>query len=292
MKFQFTFAISPSGVFGVPEEGRTVLPAGTEYIGDAIDTVTWTRAGYGSLPEYRRADEAIALPLSLGNVQGQIQDNFMSLQVEVNSYTEAYSTVTQTLEKLLQHLSVSQSRQFTYQPLTIISEDGKVYPIPTSFTIASVTHYHLEQLKRDIQEAETFCTLQDTRLERALQYFDHALFLYELRTQVVDVFSRHYQKLIAAVFLNLWKAVSTIVGDPNTDKKDYQRRYKKFGFDYAFFTSKIELLRNMRNNYDVAHYSLDDNLLSAVEANFGAAQNITVEVLRRYREYIRNKSAQ
>src|SRR6266566_8846457 len=116
MKFEFTFEISPPGVFGVPEDGRTVLPAGTEYIGDAIDTVTWTRAGYGSLPQYRRADEAIALPLNLGTVQGRIQDNFMFLQVEVNSYVEAYSTVTQTLEKLLQHLSVSQSRQFTYKP--------------------------------------------------------------------------------------------------------------------------------------------------------------------------------
>lgn len=97
--------------------------------------------------------------------------------------------------------------------------------------------------------------------------------------------------LISAVFLNLWKAVSTIVGDPSHDR-DYQKRYKKFGFDYQFFTSKIQLLNKLRNSYDVAHYSLDENLLKEVDANVGEAQNIAAEVLRKYREHIRNKSAQ
>ena len=43
---------------------------------------------------------------------------------------------------------------------------------------------------------------------------------------------------------------------------------------------------------DVAHYSLDENLLKEVDANVGEAQNIAAEILRQYREYIRNKSAQ
>ncbi len=40
------------------------------------------------------------------------------------------------------------------------------------------------------------------------------------------------------------------------------------------------------------HYSLDENLLKEVDANVGEAQNIAAEVLRKYREHIRNKSAQ
>ena len=55
MKFQITFAISPSGVFGVPEDEGTVLPAkdGT-YTGVPIHRTTLTVVGYGSLPQYRQ----------------------------------------------------------------------------------------------------------------------------------------------------------------------------------------------------------------------------------------------
>ncbi len=286
MKFQITFEISPPSIFGVPEEGRTVLPARPgEYFSDTIHTATLTRVGYGSLPEYRREDEAVSFFLRLRNVHGNFKDNFIFLTVEANSYNEAYNTAIQILVLFLQHLSLSQTRLFTYKPLIIESEDGRVYPVPKKFSLAAVTQYNLEQLKQDIQEAESFCSIQNSLLERALEYFDHALFLYDMRSQVTDVLSRHYQKLIAAVFLNLWKAVSTIVGGPNTDR-DYQRRYRKLDFDYVFFTEKIEHLRNMRNSYDITHYSLDDKLLSEVDANYGAAQNIAVEVLRRYREYL------
>ena len=292
MKFEITFEISPAGVFGVPEEGGTVLPAraGT-YTGVSIHTATLTIVGYGSLSEYRQENEAIALPLHLGNVEGRVQDNFIFLHVDANTSTEAYDMVVQALEKFLQHLSVNQRRPFTYKPLIIESEDGKLYPVPKVLSLGRVTHYHLEQLSKDIQEAETACFVQDVVLDRALQYYEHAILLYERRGQIADVLSRHYQYLISAVFLTLWKAVSTIVGDPSHDR-DYQKRYKKFGFDYQFFTSKIQHLNKLRNSYDVAHYSLNENLLKEVDVNVGEAQSIAAEVLRLYREYIRNMSVQ
>jgi hypothetical protein len=292
MKFEVTFAIYPEGVFGVPEEGGMVLPAraGT-YTGVPIHMATLTVVGYGSLSEYRQENEAVRHPLHLGNVQGRIQDNFIFLQVDATTYIEAYDMVVQAIEKFLQHLSVNQRRPFTYKPLIIEAEDGKHYPVPKMLSLGRVTHYHLEQLSKDIQEAEAACFVQDTLLDRALQYFEHALLLYEKRGQIADPLSRHYQYLISAVFLNLWKAVSTIVGDPSHDR-DYQKRYRTFGFDYQFFTSKIQHLNKLRNSYDVAHYTLDENLLKEVDANVGEAQNIAAEVLRKYREYIRNNSPQ
>jgi hypothetical protein len=291
MKFEITFAIYPEGVFGVPEERGTVLPAraGT-YTGAPIRTATLTIVGYGSLSEYRQEYEAIALPLHLGNIEGRIQDNFMFFQTEAITYREAYDTVVHVLERFLQHLSVNQRRPFTYKPLIIEAEDGKLYPVPKILSLGRVTHYNLGQLCKDIQEAETACFVQDAILDRALQYFEHALLLYEKRSQIADALSRHYRYLIAAVFLNLWKAVSVIVGDPSHDC-DYQRHYRQFGFDYQFFTSKIQHLNTLRNSYDVAHYSLDENLLKEVDANVGEAENIAAEVLRRYREYIGNRSA-
>jgi hypothetical protein len=292
MKFEITFEISPAGVFGVPEEGGTVLPARPgSYPGAPIHTGTLTIVGHGTLSEYRQENQAIALLLHLGNIEGRIQDNFMFLQVEASTSHEGYDTVVDVLERFLQHLSVSQRRPFMYKPLIIESEDGKLYPVPKVLSLGSVTHYHLEQLSKDIQEAEAACFLEDAVLDRALQYFEHALLLNEKRGQIAPTLSRHYRYLISAVFLNLWKAVSVIVGDPSHDR-DYQRRYRQFGFDYQFFTSKIQHLNSLRNSYDVAHYSLDENLLKEVDDNVGEAQNIASEVLRRYRDYIRNTSAQ
>src|SRR6266700_2499229 len=98
MKFAITFKIYPEGVFGVPEEGGTVLPAkaGT-YPGAPIHVATLTIVGYGSLSEYRQENEAVRHPLHLGNVEGQIKDNFIFLQVDANTYTEAYDMVVQAL---------------------------------------------------------------------------------------------------------------------------------------------------------------------------------------------------
>jgi hypothetical protein len=95
--------------------------------------------------------------------------------------------------------------------------------------------------------------------------------------------------LIASVFLNLWKAISVIVGDPNEDS-DYQRRYKKLNLDYGFFKTKIEKIRYLRNTCDVAHYSLTEESLKEIEVNFGEADSTVTEVLRRYREYLLNQS--
>src|SRR5437868_7289863 len=111
MKFTITFQIYPEGVFGVPEEGTTVLLARPgSYPGAPVHTGTLTIVGHGTLSEYRQENQAIALPLHLGNVEGRIQDNFMFLQVEASTYREAYDTVVDVLERFLQHLSVSQRR--------------------------------------------------------------------------------------------------------------------------------------------------------------------------------------
>lgn len=294
MKFNITFKISPPGPFGIPEEGMTVLPTIPDFTYESppLDRKTGLVMGYGSFSKYREENKATNLSFTLGNVQGHIRDNFLSLEVDSNTSGEAYIIVQQALETFLQHLTLSQKRPFTFEALIIESEDGQLYTIPPIIGLGNFTTYNLDKLRQDIQEAEASYHLQDSRLDRALQYFDHALFISEKRKQIADVLSRHYRYLIASVFLNLWKAVSTIVGDPNNDKKDYQSRYKKFGFDYDFFKLKIEYLRELRNNYDVAHYSLDENRLNEIDANIGKAQNITSEVLSQYRKYLLETLAQ
>jgi len=285
VKFEVVFEVNPSGAFGVPEEDKTVLPAlPGEYAGDTIYGPAMIRVGYGTLSRYRLPEEAINEEINILDFPGRITDNFIFLNVEAETSSEAYKMATAALDTFMRHLSLNQRRVFSYKILYSVSSDGKLYPPPKSIKF-SITLYNLEKLRQDIRAAQYFASLSDSRLNKALQYFEHAIFLYERRDRIAEIFSRHYYFLIAAVFLNLWKAVATIIGDPSKDP-DYQRRYKKYGFDYKFFQQKIERLRKFRNDYDVAHYCISSDSIKEIEKNYNEALSTTVEVLTRYREYI------
>ncbi len=286
MKFEIAFKISPSGPFGVPEDGRTVVPSAPgEYIGDSYHARSMTKVGHGTLSQYRHPDEAIRESFEVASVQVRVQDNFAFLKVDAETPGGAYDKGQMVLEVFLQHLAVDQRRPFSYEVLYAESEDGKTYPPPRLVTMTSVTMYNLGSLRESIRKAQRFASIDDDRLQRALQYFEHALFLYEARNEISNMFSRHYRYLISAVFLNLWKSVSTIVGDPSVDR-DYQSRYKKLGLDQAFFEQKIERLRTLRNDYDVAHYHISPERAKEIERNYGEAVSITSEVITYYREFL------
>jgi hypothetical protein len=147
------------------------------------------------------------------------------------------------------------------------------------------TRYNLDQVADALNSAATVAALADPTLDRALHYFEHALFFNARRRELAPPPSRHHRMIISAVFLSLWKAVTTIVGDPSRDA-DYQKRYRQFGLDRTFFETKIERLRTLRNDYDVAHYTPTDEQSKEIEAIYGEAVSIAAEVIRHYRDYL------
>ena len=58
----------------------------------------------------------------------------------------------------------------------------------------------------------------------------------------------------ALAFLQLFKALTAIVGDPSSDR-DYQSRCRKLGLPKDFWQTKAKPLYEIRNDDDVAHYS-------------------------------------
>ena len=172
---------------------------------------------------------------------------------------------------------------FTYTPLILEGEGEKIYPMPKYVHLMTVTTYNLKKLEEDIVEAASFHNLSDPQLDRALQYYELALLLFERREMIAPVLSRQHAHLISVVFLYFWKAISAVVGDPSKDS-DYQKRYRSLGFDYDYFKTKIEMIRKLRNDYDVAHYSLDENRIKEVDSNFKQAAKVVVEVVQKYRE--------
>ena len=128
-------------------------------------------------------------------------------------------------------------------------------------------------------------TLEDPVLDRALQYYEHAMFLFDRRNQIADLFSSHFRYMISEIFLNMWKAATAFIGDPSVDN-DYRSRYRRLGIDREFFETKIEVVRNIRNDYDVAHYRIDEERLAEIERNYGLVKEVAERIIRDYRQYL------
>lgn len=284
MKFSAVFEIGPAAVFGLPEDGMTVLPASPgEYVGDSYDTWTGAKAGHGTLSAYRALDQAVQADLRVADSSVRFNDNFATIEEEADNAGEAYREATNRIDRLLQHLSLTQGRVFEWRPVSLVSEDRQVHPVPTFIQLVRVTTYDLGALSRDLANAAGYSVIDDARLSRAMEYYEQALLLFERRARIVQVWSRQHAQLISSIFLNLWKALTTIAGDPSRDR-DHQRRYRRLGLDSAFYASRIKHLHDLRNEFDVAHYSLDELTIRRVESEFGDAKKSVEEVLKRYRD--------
>jgi hypothetical protein len=282
--YSFWFQVEPAGSFGVPEEGRTVVPPG-EFTGPTFLTNSMARVAHGTLPLYRAPDDAVNMTLSLGSSTAHFQDNYLLIVIEGDEYDATRAEAQETADRLMKQLALGQGRSFSAELIAAEDDEGNRTPILHSVQAFALTTYDLDGMRAAIAEAGRALPLSDERLERALDYYDHALYLIarNVRTQG-GVVSRHYDFTVAAIFLNLWKAVTVIIGEP--DERDYQSRYRTIGLDYEFFSTKISRLKNLRDAYDVAHHHLDADRIEDVKAEYGEAANIAKEVISRYREML------
>lgn len=269
----------------MPQEGVTVLPAGPREFPTDAYTNTAVKIGHGILSIYRTEEEALRESCTVEDSDLRIKDNFMTITVEAGSPGEAYQVAVNRLEAFLAHLAIAIRRVFSYQAVYFVDASGATYPPPIVKNLITVTTYNLKALGERVRTAAGFASVSDARLERALHYFEHALFLYEGRGQIAQTGSRHYRSLIAAVFLNLWKAVSTVVGEPGPDR-DHQSRCRQFRIDQPFFDTNVRRLRDLRNDFDIAHYTLSAATLPEIEGLYSEAISTASEVIQRYREYL------
>jgi hypothetical protein len=290
LKYRIIFELSPEGVFGVPQEGTTVVPAELQESFSDTFTNTGLRVGHGTLSQYRSPDLAVRMNLDLGSCTARIEDNFITVSIEADDHATAYQRVIPPLESLLAHLAVDLRHTFSYRPVEMRDADERPYRVPVRLDLLQLTHYKLAQVADALTTAATVAALADLTLDRALHYFEHALFLYARRRELAPPMTRHHGMIISAVFLNLWKAVTTIVGDPSRDA-DYQKRYRLFGMDRAFFLTKIERLKKPRNDYDVAHHAPTTQASEEIEAVYGEAVSIAADVIRHYRDHLTGQDA-
>ncbi len=284
MKFEFVMKVSPAGPFGVPDGSRIIVPGvpGRQIVGPAVHVRTMRPFGYGTLPEYRRDDDAVKVEMEHEGVHLHVQDNYFVFAVAAEDVRSAYRVVKPVIERLMRILTMEHGGRFSYEGDYVEGEDESLAPWPEGkkVTMFEGTMYNTRDLQDRITEGFPRAFSADVRCDRALAYFENAIALRDLA--VAAAFdSTRASMLQALAFLQLWKALTTILGEPGTDK-DYQRRFKDYGLPENYWKDTIEPLNRIRNDEDVAHYSLSESTAAEVAKVFGEAVVACQTVLRAY----------
>lgn len=291
MRFLLACEVTPSSPFGLPDGDVLVLPApGGKFVGPSVHSRAGVRFSHGTLPEYRTVESKISTATTVNEARLRFVDNGLELQFEAPDRATALETGLGIVDRFLQRLALEHGRRFSARPLFLEDETQALVPLPVTVFSGTVTVFNLPELKTQIETAATNLDVHDDRLQKALDYYEHALFLSSTAPQADGSAQSHRtaSHLLAAAFLFLWKALSVVVGDPSIDKKDYQSRYRTLGLDHKFFVETIEDIRRRRNDDDVAHYRLDDEGIEAVRRQFDSAKLAVREVIKAHLASLRD----
>jgi len=278
--------ITPPGIFGVPDGTKLVYPSGpTELVSAALDSSTLRKVGYGTMPRYREDEDAVRVSFTLDGLRMTLNDNYLMVvcDLRVASHSEALSRVSNSLNRLMESASVQLKQHIAYELVSFRDDAGNAYPLPRFGELISFTAYDTRTLCTSISRATLLSTRTDARLDRALIYYRHALMLIANQGLIAKFGTPDFDVLASAIVLNLWKAVSVIIGDPSVDR-DYQRRYRTFGISYEYFSNEIEPLRRLRDSSDVAHHAVDVERQKRLQTQFGPATAVASTVLNAYQE--------
>ncbi len=294
MRFLLACELSPSSPFGLPEQDTLVLPApGGEFVGPAVHSRAGVAFGSGSLPIYRTLETRLDTEQQVDTIHLRIVDNGLEIRFDAPERSAALAAGLAIVERFLQRLALEQGQRFTARALYLEDDSGELLPLPIMLWRGKVTVFDIAKLTRDVQGASATLDVEDAKLAKALEYFEHALFL-QSATPRIDGFAyslRTTGHLVSGACLFLWKALSVIVGDPSIDR-DYQSRYRAIGLEYEFFAGTLEKIRRLRNEEDVAHYRVDLGGIEAVRQELASATQAVQLVVKAYVKTIRAQADQ
>lgn len=288
MRVVCLYRVEPAGYFGVPDGQKVVLPAnaaGVDVLSPTLDTRSGLLVNHGTLSSFRSDDAAVREEVVLEDARLRFNDEFLTVMVEADSLLAGANAARVHVTRFLRHLMVAQPDYFR---ATLMQYEGDSEPVQIAqppVRLMNCTLYNLDELRQRIRLAARRSLTEDTRLMRALVYYEHARFLLSIRTDLSPPMSAHGRYLLASAFLHFWKAITVVLGDPGTDR-DYQRRFRKIGLPANYWKATVEPLKNVRDDADVAHYQLDDEAIGRVEATIPMADSVCRQVLERYSEHL------
>jgi hypothetical protein len=239
-----------------------------------LDARTGKISGHGTLSEFRKPHDALDVSVSEADVSIKVRDNFVSVHIESETAQEAFDLAADVLDRLCQCISVQTGQRVSSRPESFEDALGNAHAAYTRKTVPlfTATIYNLRQLQAQLCTAFQWSMIEDERAKKALYYFEHAHLLSEF-SKTLPVHSPHAVFSLATAFLQMFKALVTIIGESGKDA-DYQRRAKQLGLAEDFWTSRVKPLYKIRNDGDVAHYSLATPELAAAYRQFSDAGGV------------------
>jgi hypothetical protein len=279
--YELVFIVTPSGMFGVPEDGKTIYPssptgASYEIVGPALDTLTGNPMGYGTLSKYR--DVSLSDDIILAEASLHFQDNYAFLNLTATDDAQALQRGVELVSRFCSFLSFNCGSYCSAELLQATTERRRLL-LPKAVQLLALRTYNLSGLSSQIADATAAANVPSNPvLDKAVAYFYHALLMSE--QQITNPLSTHSKLMISEVILNYYKAVSTIIGDPSVDN-DYQSRYKRFGIPKPLWDD-AERLRKLRNEHDIAHYRPDLGALENIQQHRGFASATAQAIIKAY----------
>lgn len=294
-QFEFLYWLSPEGPFGIPEPGITVLPGGRQnYVGDAFDTYTGRKVSHGMQSVARWPEDKVQLEFEINDGKIQLDDNYLHITVVAESHEAASAHASVIFKRFLAAFCFHNS-QFFQARLVQATRDGTL--LPEMMWLAKVTIYSLDRIRNSASAAAQWSrqSLRDRRLGLALEYFNRALYLRlsQMEARLDLPFLWGASSLLGEAFLNYWKAITSVLGDPVQEGRRFQSFYKKIGLNRDFMLSEIERLKEIRNDYDVAH-SLKETApldLNITDVDINLAERCAKRVIEDYQTFLEGQSS-
>lgn len=292
MDFIVRAKLKPPAIFGLPDGDMVVVPIGpdgqTNITGPNLDTLTGKIAGYGTLSEFRKPDHAVDVGFSGATISLNVRDNFVSVQLHSDSAQEALERASEFLDRFCQCISVQVGQRVFASLESLEDGQGKLHHayIRRTVPLFSAAVYNLKQLQTQLQSSFHWASVLDERAGKALFYFEHAHLLYEF-SKNLPVHSPHAAFSLGTAFLQMFKGLVTVVGEPGVDS-DHQRRAKRLGLGADFWATRVQPLCKIRNDDDVAHYSLKSPDLAAAHRQFAEAGGTFREAFAAYVCFLRD----
>jgi hypothetical protein len=209
-------------------------------------------------------------------------DNFLTLTVTSDSPDVAFEQSSRMADSIVQILSIQYGTRFTASFLLLDDEKGIPQQIRQRNAVAmmNLTFYNIEELKDRLNLAIPWSTRLDDRSRKALLYFEHACLQHQF-AQTLPFLGPHAAFAHAVAFLQLFKALVVLVGEPGVDS-DYQRRGQSLGLGADFWQTKVRPLYDVRNDEDVAHYRISVPTPGAMLQRFAQAAGVLRDAFAAY----------
>ena len=267
-----------------------MVPGGrAEYVGDAYDSWTGRKVSHGVQTMARWPNEKVVVGFDVEGVPVRLEDNYLAVEPEVETDEDAYRLAATILKRFLAAFSFHQGQFFEAR---LVQATAGSRLLPEMMHLGKFTVYSLQSTKDAASTAAEWIPdlLKNRRLDMALEYFNRATYLTrsQLEARLDLPFLWGASSLRGEAFLNYWKSITAVLGDPKREGKRFQSFYKKLGLDRNFMETDVERLKTMRNDYDVAH-SLDagsDGRFDIADEDLNVAAGAAKRVVGAYRDVV------